>query len=96
MSLTTRTILAILLMAGFYVLSLAVVASLLFIPYAEWTYLNRIHPKVAEGLKQAHVGALAWGPVCTNRGDACIIRRVLAAPCNGGSGGSCRRSLCSA
>ena len=47
MSLTTRAILAILLMVGFYVLSLAVVAGVLFIPYAEWTYLKVIHLKLA-------------------------------------------------
>ena len=49
MSLTTRAILALLLTIGFYLLSLAVVAGLLFIPYAEWTYLDSIHPKLAFG-----------------------------------------------
>ena len=49
MSLTTRAILALLLTIGFYVLSLAVVAGLLFIPYAEWTYFDSIHPKLAFG-----------------------------------------------
>jgi Zn-dependent protease with chaperone function len=49
MSLTIRAILAILLMVGFYVLSFAVVAGLLFIPYAEWTYLHRIDMRVVLG-----------------------------------------------
>jgi Zn-dependent protease with chaperone function len=34
-------------MAGFYVLALAIVAALLWIPYAEWTYVHRVHLKIA-------------------------------------------------
>jgi heat shock protein HtpX len=65
MSLTTRAILAVLLTVGFYVFSLAVVAGLLFIPYAEWTYLDRIHPKLALGCL---VGAclILWS-ICPRR-----------------------------
>lgn len=47
MSLTTRAIVAVVLMVGFYALSLAIAAALLWIPYAEWIYLDRVHPKIA-------------------------------------------------
>ncbi len=36
-SLTFRAILAMTLMIGFYVLAVAIIGILLFIPYAEWT-----------------------------------------------------------
>lgn len=42
-----RAALAVALMVGFYVLGVAVAAGLLWIPYAEVTYANRIHPKIA-------------------------------------------------
>src|SRR5258708_7493548 len=46
MSLTSRAIIAILLMIGFYMLALGVVVLLLWIPYAEWTYLNRLDLRI--------------------------------------------------
>jgi heat shock protein HtpX len=44
--LVQRALLAIALMVGFYVLALAIALSLLWIPYAEWTYAGRIHIKI--------------------------------------------------
>lgn len=49
MSLTTRAIIAVLLMIGFYVLSLLVAGALIWIPYAEWVYLERLDLRVALG-----------------------------------------------
>lgn len=46
-SLVGRAALAVALMIGFYVLALAMSAFLLWLPYAEWTYAHRIHPKLA-------------------------------------------------
>ncbi|MBI3270106.1 MAG: M48 family metallopeptidase [Planctomycetes bacterium] len=46
-SLLWRIVLAIVLMLGFYVLALSIVGGLLFLPYAEWQYAHRIHPKLA-------------------------------------------------
>jgi heat shock protein HtpX len=46
-SLMLRGVLAIVLMVGFYALALALAAGLLYIPYAEWTYGNRLHVKLA-------------------------------------------------
>ena len=40
-SLRTRALLALLLMVGFYVFALAIAGGLLWIPYAEYTYLER-------------------------------------------------------
>jgi hypothetical protein len=45
--LARRALLAIALMVGFYVLALAIAFGLLWIPYAEWSYTERIHPKIA-------------------------------------------------
>ena len=42
-----RALLALVLMVGFYALALGLVAVLVWIPYAEWTYLHRVHPKLA-------------------------------------------------
>jgi heat shock protein HtpX len=47
MSLSSRALIAILLMIGFYLLALGVVALLLWIPYAEWAYLNRLDSRIA-------------------------------------------------
>jgi Zn-dependent protease with chaperone function len=46
-SLATRAALALVLMVGFYVLALGIAGALVFIPYAELTYLHRIQPKLA-------------------------------------------------
>ena len=46
-SLQTRAVMALVLMVGFYGLALAVSLGLLWVPYAEWMYLDRIHPKIA-------------------------------------------------
>ena len=45
--LAQRALLAIGLMIGFYVFSLAIVLGLLWIPYAEWVYVGRLHVQVA-------------------------------------------------
>ncbi len=47
MSIAARAALAVVLMVGFYLLALAIAAGLLFIPYAEWAYADRIHIKLA-------------------------------------------------
>lgn len=59
-SLTGRATLAVLLLVGFYVLAFAIVAGLLYVPYAEVTYLHRINARLTIF---AVVGALAilWG-----------------------------------
>jgi Zn-dependent protease with chaperone function len=46
-SLAGRAALAVGLMIGFYVLALSMAALLLWLPYAEWTYAHRIHPRLA-------------------------------------------------
>jgi heat shock protein HtpX len=45
--LAQRALLAIALMVGFYALAFAIAGALVWIPYAEWTYLERVHPKIA-------------------------------------------------
>ena len=42
-----RALLALSLLAGFYALAMAIAAALVWIPWAEWTYGNRLHPKLA-------------------------------------------------
>jgi heat shock protein HtpX len=46
-SLAGRAILAVMLMLGFYVLALAMAGGLIYIPYAQWMYAERLHPKLA-------------------------------------------------
>lgn len=46
-SLASRAVAAVALMIGFYLLALIIVGTLLFIPYAEWHWGNRIHIKLA-------------------------------------------------
>ena len=41
-SLAFRAAIALVLMAGFYLLALAVAAGLLWLPYAEWRFANRV------------------------------------------------------
>jgi Zn-dependent protease with chaperone function len=55
-SIATRAVLAVVLMVGFYLLALAIVFGLLYIPYAEVMYAHRIHLKLALGCV---LGALA-------------------------------------
>jgi Zn-dependent protease with chaperone function len=47
MSLAARILLALVLMVGFYLLALGIAGGLLWIPYAEWVYAHRLHPKIA-------------------------------------------------
>src|SRR5215467_4211225 len=47
MSLKTRALVALALMIGFYLLALAVALGLLWVPYAEWKYLDRISGRLA-------------------------------------------------
>jgi Zn-dependent protease with chaperone function len=49
MSLTTRAIIAVLLMIGFYVLSILVIGTLIWIPYAELRYFDRIDIRIVLG-----------------------------------------------
>ena len=42
-----RALLAIALMVGFYALALTIALGLLWIPYAEWTYVGRVHIRIA-------------------------------------------------
>jgi heat shock protein HtpX len=46
-SLASRAVAAVALMIGFYLLALTIIGALLFIPYAEWHWGNRIHIKLA-------------------------------------------------
>ena len=46
-SLATRAMLAIALMVGYYVLAIGVCVALLWVPYAEYTYLNRLDFRIA-------------------------------------------------
>ena len=57
-----RALLAIALMIGFYVLAFGIAFGLLWIPYAEWVYLERIHPKIAL-MCVAAAGAVLWAIV---------------------------------
>lgn len=46
-SVAGRATLAILLMAGFYILALGIAAGLLYLVYADWHYAHRLHLKIA-------------------------------------------------
>jgi heat shock protein HtpX len=46
LSIRTRAVLAVALLVGFYTLALAIAAALVYVPYAEWTYADRIHLKI--------------------------------------------------
>ena len=46
-SLRTRAVMALLLMVGFYGFSLAIAGGLLWVPYAEYTYLDRVDGRIA-------------------------------------------------
>jgi heat shock protein HtpX len=46
-SVTARALLAVGLMIGFYLLAVFLAAGLLWIPYAEWQYANRLHFRIA-------------------------------------------------
>ncbi len=59
MSVAVRAALAVLLMVGFYLLALAIAGGLLFIPYAEWVYAHRLHPKLAL-LCVVGAGVILW------------------------------------
>jgi heat shock protein HtpX len=45
--LISRAVLAVALMIGFYLLAVGIAGALLWIPYAEYVYTNRITPKIA-------------------------------------------------
>jgi Zn-dependent protease with chaperone function len=60
--LAQRAMLAIALMVGFYLLALAIAIGLLWIPYAEWVYADRIHPKIAL-FCIGSAGALLWAVI---------------------------------
>ena len=46
-SLAARAVMAIALMIGYYVLAIAVCVVLIWIPYAEYTYLHRVDGRIA-------------------------------------------------
>lgn len=58
-SLAGRAVLALILMAGFYLLAIAMAAGLLYIPYAEWQYAERLHIKLAL-ICVCGAGAILW------------------------------------
>lgn len=58
-SLASRAVAAVALMIGFYLLAFTVVAGLLFIPYAEWRWGDRIHVNVAFGCL-ASAAVILW------------------------------------
>jgi len=58
-SLATRALLAIVLMVGFYVLALGIAGVLIWIPYAEYAYLGRVHIRITLGCLGA-AGAILW------------------------------------
>jgi len=53
---------ALLLMAGFYALAMGISGALLWVPYAEWAYLRRLHIKLA-GVCIGAAGAVLWALV---------------------------------
>ena len=59
-SLAGRATLAVLLLIGFYVLAFAIVAGLLYIPYAEVTYLHRLDARLTI-FAVVGAGAILWG-----------------------------------
>ncbi|HKG91547.1 MAG TPA: M48 family metallopeptidase [Gemmatimonadaceae bacterium] len=59
-SLAGRAALAVVLMVGFYALALAVSAALVWVPYAEWHYLDRIDGRIAL-FCLAGAAAILWG-----------------------------------
>ena len=66
-SLAGRAVLAVALMIGFYLLAVAMIGGLLFIPYAEMQYAHRLHIKLAIACL-AGAGAIAWAIL--PRGDS--------------------------
>lgn len=58
-SLARGAVLALALMIGFYVLALAIAGGLLWIPYAEWIYFERVHGKIALACI-ATAGGVVW------------------------------------
>jgi Zn-dependent protease with chaperone function len=58
-SLAGRAVLAVVLLVGFYVLALAIIAGLLYVPYAEVIYLHRIDRLTLFSVIGA--GVILWG-----------------------------------
>lgn len=54
-----RALLAVILMAGFYALAVAIAAGLLYIPYAELIYAHRVNPNIALSCIVA-AGLILW------------------------------------
>lgn len=61
-SLAGRALIALVLMVGFYALALIVAGILVYIPYAEIVYANKIHPKLVL-LCIAGAGVILWSIV---------------------------------
>ena len=57
--LVQRAFLALGLMIGFYALAIGIALALLWVPYAEWVYLHRVHGRLAL-FCVALAGALLW------------------------------------
>ncbi|MBA4387492.1 MAG: hypothetical protein C0404_05885 [Verrucomicrobia bacterium] len=58
-TLVFRMIVALFLMIGFYILALGIAGGLLYIPYAEWKYADRIHIKILLGCVIS-AGIILW------------------------------------
>ncbi|HKV98932.1 MAG TPA: M48 family metallopeptidase [Vicinamibacterales bacterium] len=58
-SVVARAALALVLLAGFYVLAVGLAGGLLWIPYAEFMYLHRVDPRIAAACVGA-AGAILW------------------------------------
>ena len=58
-SIAARALMALLLMVGFYMLAVGVSAALLWIPYAEYVYLDRVDLRIALGCIGA-AAAILW------------------------------------
>lgn len=58
-SVASRALLAVGLMAGFYVLALGIAGALLWVAYADFAYTNRVHPKIIVGCVFL-AGAIVW------------------------------------
>ena len=52
-SLAFRAVMAVVLLVGFYVMALAIAGGLLYIPYAELRYAERLHLRIALACRPA-------------------------------------------
>src|SRR5215212_2623311 len=69
MPIRTRALLAVALLVGFYALALGVIAALLYVPYAEWRYVERVNLRLA---LFCGIGAFAIAKALVPRRDAFV------------------------